>query len=254
MIKQTATGWSFVRGDFTTEEFLNTIANIGYAGVEMIDTDYWSLAFDLGLVLATIGGHNSLIDGLNKRENHDWIEDEIFANIEVAVTNKIPNLICFSGNRYDGLTDEAGIEITAEGLSRVAKAAEENNVTLVLELLNSKVDHPQYQCDRTAWGVAVCQKVNSSHVKLLYDIYHMQIMEGDLIRTISQNINFIGHFHTAGNPGRNNLDDNQEIYYPPVIKAIVENGYNGYTGHEFIAQGDPVEALQQAYNLCQMSC
>ena len=252
MIKQTATGWSFVRGDFTTEKFLNTIANIGYAGVEMIDTNYWSLAFDLGLVLATIGGHDSLTDGLNKHENHDRIEDEILANIEVAVTHKIPNLICFSGNRYDGVTDEEGIEITAEGLGRVAKVAEENNVTLVLELLNSKVDHPQYQCDRTAWGVAVCQAVNSSHVKLLYDIYHMQIMEGDLIRTVSQNVNCIGHFHTAGNPGRNNLDDNQEIYYPPIIKAIAENGYGGYVGHEFIAQGNPVEALQQAYDLCQM--
>ena len=252
MIKQTATGWSFVRGDFTTEKFLNTITNIGYAGVEMIDTNYWSLAFDLGLVLATIGGHDSLTDGLNKRENHDRIEDEILANIEVAVTHKIPNLICFSGNRYDGLTDEEGIEITAEGLGRVAKVAEENNVTLVLELLNSKVDHPQYQCDRTTWGVAVCQAVNSSHVKLLYDIYHMQIMEGDLIRNIMENIDSIGHFHTAGNPGRQDLDSEQEIYYPAIMRAIAGTVYDGFVGHEYVPKEDTIESLKNAYRVCNV--
>ena len=163
---------------------------------------------------------------------------------------RIPALIVFSGNR-NGLPDAAGIEHTAEGLQRVAKAAEQAGVTLVLELLNTKVDHPDYQCDHTAWGVDVCKLVNSPRVKLLYDIYHMQIMEGDVIRTIRDNIAHIGHFHTAGNPGRNELDENQELYYPAICRAIAATDYDGYVGQEFTPKGDPVAALEQAYKACE---
>ena len=170
----------------------------------------------------------------------------------MAAQWNIPNLICFSGNR-GGLDDATGAEITAENLRAVAKMAEDAGVTLVLELLNSKVDHPDYQCDKTAWGVQVCRMVDSPRVRLLYDIYHMQIMEGDIIRTIRENHANFGHYHTAGNPGRNEIDASQELNYPAIVRAIAETGYTGYVAQEFIPTGDPVVALQAAFDLCSVS-
>ncbi len=251
-IKQSATGWSFIQGDLTPEGFIRGAADAGLAAVELVDQQYWPLVKELGLDIATFVGHSSLTDGLNKRENHDRIEDELLANIELAAANDIPGLITFSGNRYEGLSDEEGIDIVAEGLRRVTKAAEEKGINLCLELLNSKVNHPDYQCDSTAWGVEVCKRVNSSRAKLLYDIYHMQIMEGDIIRTLQDNIEYIGHFHTAGNPGRHDLDEEQEINYPPIMRAIAETGYTLYVGHEFIPKGDPIEGLRAAAQLCDV--
>lgn len=251
-IKQSAAAWCFVRGDMTPERFIRGAAEVGMSAVELIDSAHWPLAKEVGLEIAIAVGHRSLTDGLNKRENHGRIEQELQANIDLAVANNIPGLICFSGNRYEGLSDEEGIDITAEGLSRVAKAAETKGINLCIELLNSKVDHPGYQCDHTAWGVAVCKGVNSPRVKLLYDIYHMQIMEGDIIRTIQENIQYIGHFHTAGNPGRRDMDETQELYYPAVMRAIVETGYDLYVGHEFIPKGDPIEGLRAAFHLCDV--
>jgi hydroxypyruvate isomerase len=201
--------------------------------------------------IAAIIGHGTLTDGLNRKENHARIKEELLKNIEQAAEYDIPNLICFSGNRR-GLSDEEGIENTAEGLAQVAKVAERKGITLCLELLNSKVDHPDYQCDHTWWGAEVCRRVNSPAVKLLYDIYHMQIMEGNLIHTICENISYIGHFHTAGNPGRRDLDTEQEIYYPAVMRAIKETGYTGYVGHEFIPKGDPYEAIRIAFRTCDV--
>jgi hydroxypyruvate isomerase len=188
---------------------------------------------------------------LNRKENHSRIEEELLKNIELAAKYEIPSLIVFSGNRR-GISDEEGIDNTVEGLLRVVKAAEEKGVTLCLELLNSKYDHKDYQCDRTWWGVEVCKRVNSPRVKLLYDIYHMQIMEGDLINTIRQNIKFIGHFHTAGVPGRRDIDEEQEINYRAVMRAIAETGYDGYVGHEFVPKGDPIEALKKAFEICNV--
>ncbi len=251
-IKQSATGWSFIQGDLTPDGFIRGAAEVGLTAVELVDQQYWPLVKELGLDIATFVGHSSLTDGLNKRENHDRIEDELLANIELAAANDIPGLITFSGNRYDGLSDEEGIDIIAEGLSRVTKAAEEKGINLCLELLNSKVNHPDYQCDSTAWGVEVCKRVNSPRAKLLYDIYHMQIMEGDIIRTLQDNIEYIGHFHTAGNPGRHDLDEAQEINYPPIMRAIAETGYTLYVGHEFIPKGDPIEGLRAAVQLCDV--
>jgi hydroxypyruvate isomerase len=196
-----------------------------------------------------MGGHGALT--LNQCENHDRIEAEINANLEKAVKWDIPALIVFSGNR-NGLPDAAGIEHTAEGLKRVAKAAEDAGVTLVLELLNSKVNHPDYQCDHTTWGVDVCKLVDSPCVKLLYDIYHMQIMEGDVISSIRDNIQHIGHCHTAGVPGRNELDENQELYYPAIMRAIAATDYDGYVGQEYTPKGDPLVGLQQAYDVCNV--
>ncbi len=161
-------------------------------------------------------------------------------------------MIVFSGERRDGLSESHGAENTARGLLRVSKAAEDAGVNLIIELLNSKVDHKGYQCDRTDWGLEVCRMVSSPRVKLLYDIYHMQIMEGDIIRTIRDSHAHFAHYHTAGNPGRRDMDDTQELNYPPIMRAILETGYTGYVGHEFIPKGDPVAALQAAYDLCNV--
>ena len=230
-------------------KLISTAVELGFDSIELVGQQHWDAIRDAGLEIAAVVGHESLGDGLNKTANHDRIEREIIENLKLAEEYSIRRLICFTGNRH-GESDERGLEVTAEGLRRVAKAAEEADVYLVLELLNSKVNHAGYQCDRTAWGVEVIKRVASPRVGLLYDIYHMQIMEGDLIRTIQDNHEHFAHYHTAGNPGRNNLDETQEIYYPAVIAAIRDTGYDGYVGHEFIPVGDPVEALKNALEVC----
>ena len=242
----------FTRSGVSPEQVIREAARIGYKSVEMLNQEYWDLVRENGMQVAIIIGHASLADGLNKRENHNRIEQELLANIELAAANHIPGLLCFSGNR-EGKSDEEGRDNTIEGLLRVTKSAEESGVNLCVELLNSKVNHPDYQCDYTTWGVEVCKGVNSPRVKLLYDIYHMQIMEGDLIRTIQDNIDYIAHFHTAGNPGRKDLDDEQEIYYPAVMRTIAETGYDLYVGHEFVPKGDAFAAMEAAFDTCNVT-
>ncbi|HTK06576.1 MAG TPA: TIM barrel protein [Ktedonobacteraceae bacterium] len=248
-LKQTAVWWCCVReGMLTPEQFISTVAEIGYDAIEMADPGYWLQIKEHGLKIATMNGHASIEEGLNRREDHARIEQEILKNIELAVKWEIPYLICFSGSRA-GLADSVGAAQTAEGLQRVARAAEEAGVTLVLELLNSKVDHPDYQCDKTPWGVEVCQMVNSPAVRLLYDAYHMQIMEGDLIRTIRENHQWFGHYHIAGNPGRHEPDETQEIYHPAIFQAIAATGFTGYVGHEYVPVHDPVESLKASFEM-----
>jgi hydroxypyruvate isomerase len=231
-------------------------AKIGLPAVEIWfrDTPHFDLicqvAKDNGMRVASMCGHQSLTVGLNNPAEHDRIRAEILESIEVARKRDIPNLIVFSGNRRPGQSDQDAIGVIADGLAPIKKQIEASGVMLNLELLNSKVDHAGYQCDHTAWGVAVVKRVASPCVKLLYDIYHMQIMEGDLCRTIRDNIAHIGHFHTAGNPGRNDLDETQEIFYPAVIDTILATNYNGYVAHEFFAKGDKIEALGRAFRLC----
>jgi len=254
-IKQSICYPIFPLQDMTLDELFGIGAEIGYAAVEM-----WARGDDFqtvvetahkhDLVVASMVGHASLPDGLNKRSNHKRIEAELRESIDLAAQHRIPGLICFSGNRQPHQTEIEAIEAVADGLRRIAPYAEEKGVNLNLELLNSKIDHPGYQCDHTAWGVAVCERVNSPRVKLLYDIYHMQIMEGDLIRTIQQNIKWIGHFHTAGNPGRNDMDDTQELNYAGICRGIAATDYDLYVGHEFRPKGDVVEALKQTFQLC----
>jgi hydroxypyruvate isomerase len=250
-IKQSVCYWCFAGKGVSDETLIKEAAKIGYASIEIPPQECWGMIRDHGMVIATIGGHASLTDGLNKRSNHDRIEQEILKNLDTAKDNGIVALIVFSGNR-NGLPDDEGLDITTEGLMRVAKAAEEKDIYLVLELLNSKRDHKDYQCDHTSWGAEVIRRVNSPRVKLLYDIYHMQIMEGDIIQTIKDNIQHIGHFHTAGNPGRNDLDENQELYYPPIMKTIKDTGYDLYVGQEFVPKGEPIEALRKAFELCDV--
>ncbi len=247
-IKQSAAWWCFVPKIMTPEAFVRAAADIGYDAVELVPQEHWKLVRDHGLTIASTGGHQSLQDGLNKVENRGRILRELEASLRLAVEWGIPNLIVFSGNR-NGLNDETGAEVTAETLRGAAKMAEDAGVSLVLELLNSKVDHPDYQCDHTEWGVKVIEMVAAPRVKLLYDIYHMQIMEGDVIRTIQAHHPHFDHYHTAGNPGRNDLDDAQELYYPPIFRAIADTGYDRYIGHEFIPKGDPAAALKAAFDL-----
>jgi hydroxypyruvate isomerase len=246
-LKQSISQWCYERR-LPIERLIREAKRIGFAAIELVGRQHWDAIRQGGLKIACVGGHASIPNGLNRRENHERIEAELRKNIDLAVEYEIPNLVCMAGNRR-GLPDDQGIANTVEGFKRVAKYAEEKNVTLCLELLNSKVDHKDYQCDHTEWGVEVCRRVGSPRVRLLYDIYHMQIMEGDLIRTIGKHYEYIGHFHTGGNPGRNEIDQTQEIYYPAVLKAIADKGYSGYIGHEFIPKGDPVAALESAFRI-----
>ncbi|MSS72772.1 MAG: xylose isomerase [Candidatus Latescibacteria bacterium] len=237
------------------EVLFQTAAEIGYAAVELWGRgedfeDIMGLARKHKLAVASMSGHASLPDGLNKRSNHDRIEGELRASIDLAAKHGIPGLICFSGNRQPYQTDLEAVEAVADGLKRIAPYAEQKGINLNLELLNSKVDHPGYQCDHTAWGAAVCERAGSPRVKLLYDIYHMQIMEGDVTRTIREHIRWIGHFHTAGNPGRRDMDDTQELNYTGICKAIAATSYDLYVGHEFRPKGDPMESLKQTFSVC----
>jgi hydroxypyruvate isomerase len=241
--KASLTWWSFANRGVGDDALIRAAADMGYNGVELADEALWPRIADAGLAIASHRGHDSLQSGLNQLRNHDRIERETLANIDLAQRWGRPVLICFSGNS-EGLSAEAGIEHTALGLSRVAKAAEEAGVTLALELLNSKIDHPDYQCDRTAWGLAVIERVNSAAVRLLYDVYHMQVMEGDVIRTIDAHHEAFAHYHVAGNPGRHEPDGTQELHYPAIYRAIAATGFQGYVGMEYVPRTEPIASLR----------
>ena len=256
-IKQSVCVPILPRNTMSQDELFAAIAEIGYPAVEIWGrgddfTSFCESAASHGLRVVSIGGHDSLPDGLNNAANHDRIAEELRESIDVAAANGVDGLICFSGNRIPGMSELEAIANTAAGLRRAAPHAEAKGVNLNLELLNSKVNHAGYQCDHSAWGLAVLQQVESPNVKLLYDIYHMQIMEGDVIRTMTENLDAIGHIHTAGNPGRNELDDNQELNYRGICRALSRSGYDGYVGHEFHPRGDVAEALRQAFELCNV--
>jgi hydroxypyruvate isomerase len=227
-------------------------ARIGLLGVDLLQPQEYGVPRRYGLV-CTMGyaGGGEIKNALNRVENHSAIEQAFRTNIPLAAKAGVPNVITFSGNRA-GMSDEEGARHTIAGLNRVKKIAEDHGVTICLELLNSKHDHHDYMCDRTVWGVRVLQEVNSPNVKLLYDIYHMQIMEGDLIDTIRQNMQWIGHFHTGGVPGRHELDGTQEVQWDGVMRAIAEAGFRGYVAHEFVPTGDPLVSLRKAVELCDV--
>ena len=245
-----------ILGDLNQKNLIKQIAEIGYTAVEIWDRDenfeeLCDHVEEYGLTIASMIGHQSLTDGLNNTYNHQRIEDELTKSIEIAANSDIPGLICFSGNRIADMTEEQALDNIANGLLRIAPYAERLGVNLNIEMLNSKIDHIGYQCDSTAWGLEIVRRVNSPRVKLLYDIYHMQIMEGDIIRTLSDNIDIIGHFHTAGNPGRHELDGNQELNYSAICSAISATRYKGYVGHEFHPKGNNIIiALKQAFITC----
>ncbi len=248
-IPQSFAWWCFVNRGLEPDALLSGAKKIGYQWVDLIDEALWPDVKRHGLSISAVGGHGTIEQGLNRRENAGRIEKELRENIAKAEEWKIPVLICFSGNRA-GLSDEAGLEQCAETLGRIAPVAADAGVTLAMELLNSKVDHKDYQCDHTAWGIELCRRVGSPAVRLLYDIYHMQVMEGDIIRTIRDGHDFFAYYHTAGNPGRGHLDQTQELYYPAIYREIEATGYRGVVSHEFFPSGNPLEALQKAFQEC----
>lgn len=247
-IKQSICRWCF--NDIPLETLAAEAARLGFKSIELLGPEEFKTVKPLGLTCAMVRCA-SIADGLNRTENHDKIEAELRANIEFAAAEKIPNVICMSGNRR-GMSDEEGLENCALGLKRVLQFAEEKQVTICMEGLNSKVDHHDYMYDKTAWGVALCQKLGSPRFKLLYDIYHMQIMEGDVIATIQASKDHIGHYHTGGVPGRHEIDETQELNYPAIVKAIFDTGYQGFLGQEFIPAREPIASLAQGFQICDV--
>jgi hydroxypyruvate isomerase len=249
-IRQSACRWCYSK--MTVDELCAYGAQIGLKGIDLLKPEEYEIPKKYGLIctMAYVDA-GTIPDGLNVLANHDKIEAGLRTNVPLAAKAGIPNVITFSGN-CRGMSDEEGAKNVILGLNRMKKIAEDNNVVLCMELLNSKVNHKDYMCDHTAWGVAIMKEVNSPHVKLLYDIYHMQIMEGDLIATIQANIEWLGHFHTGGVPGRHELNDQQEVQWDGVMRGIAATDYKGYVAHEFLPTGDPKGSLLQAVDLCDV--
>jgi hydroxypyruvate isomerase len=248
-IKQSVCRWCY--GDIPLEKLAAEAKRIGYKSVELLTPEEFKVVQPLGLSCAMLSGACKIEDCLNRKENHDRLAQALSEHIEFAAANGIPNVICFSGNRR-GMSDDEGLENCAVGLKRVLSLAEQKNVTVCMELLNSKVNHKDYMCDHTPWGVQLVKKVGSPRFKLLYDIYHMQIMEGDVIRTIQENKDHIAHYHTGGNPGRHEIDETQELNYPAIVRAILETGFEGYLAQEFIPVRDPFASLEQGFRICNV--
>jgi len=243
-LKQSACRWCY--RDIPLENLAKAMAEIGLKGIDLLnDPNDWPVVKKYGLIPTMVTGAGTIPDACNRKDLHDKLEKEFQTNIPRAAENGIPNVITFSGNRK-GMADGEGLENTVTMLDRVKGLAEKHNVTICLELLNSKVNHKDYMFDHTAWGVEVIKRVNSPRVKILYDIYHAQIMEGDIIRTIRENIQHIAHFHTGGNPGRNELDDTQELNWRTIAKAIADLNFQGYVAHEFVPKRDPLTSLREA--------
>ena len=249
-IRQSVSRWCYQSAPL--DKLCAYAAQIGLKGIDLLEVADWEVPRRYGLI-CTMGyaGGGEIKSALNHTENHGQIEQNCRKNIPLAAKAGVPNVITFSGNR-DGASDEEGAKNTVAGLNRLKKIAEDYGVTICMELLNSKIDHHNYMCDHTAWGVRVVQEVNSPRVKLLYDIYHMQIMEGDLIRTIQKNIDWLGHFHTGGVPGRHELDGTQEVQWDGVMRAIAATNFRGYVAHEFVPSHDAFTSLRQAVDLCDV--
>ena len=247
--------WCYAKVDL--EDLCKSSKDIGLNSIELLGPNDWPMLKKYNLTCAM--STNPVIDGLggigkafNRVEHHDKLVQAYEDLIPKAAAAGLTNVICFSGNR-DGMADEKGIENCAIGLKRLMATAEKHKITLVMELLNSKVNHKDYMCDKTPWGVELCNAVGSERFKLLYDIYHMQIMEGDVIATIKKYNSFIAHYHTGGVPGRAEIDESQELYYPAIIKAIVDTGYKGFVGQEFIPKrDDKLASLKQGVRICDV--
>src|SRR5262245_21136704 len=249
-LKQSVSRWPY--NSIPLPDFCRAIADMGLTAIDLLEEPDWEVARRFGLVCSmAYAGGGSIRDGLNVTANHDAIVRNFEQTIPRAAAAKIPNVITFFGNRR-GMADEQAIANCVTGLNRVKKIAEDHGVTICVELLNSKVNHPDYHGDHTAFGVAVVKAVDSPRVKLLYDIYHMQIMEGDLIRTIRDERQYLAHFHTGGVPGRHELDETQEVNWQAVCRAIVETGFTGYLAHEFVPTRDPLTSLREAVALCDV--
>jgi len=250
-IKQSVCRWPY--GKVPLEDLCREAKAMGLRSVELLSEPDWPVVKRFGLTCAMANGPTTIPVGWNRPDQHDRLVAESERLLPIVAEHGFPNMIVFSGNR-GGLSDAEGVENCARGLRRVTPLAERLGVTVCMELLNSKVDHADYQCDRTPWGVELVKRVDSPRFRLLYDIYHMQIMEGDVIRTIRDNFPFIAHFHTGGVPGRHELDETQELYYPAIMDAIADLGFAGHVAQEFIpSEGrDPMASLRHGVQVCDV--
>jgi hydroxypyruvate isomerase len=247
-IKQTLCQWCYTK--LSLDQLCAAGARLGYKGIDLVGPETFPTLKKYDLV-GTMTPSHGITKGLNHKENWDECLGLMRKSIEATSDAGFPNVICFSGNRA-GMDEEEGLRNCAEALKQVVGMAEARHVTLCMELLNSKVNHPDYMCDHSKWGIELVKRVGSERFKLLYDIYHMQIMEGDVIATIKKHHQYFAHYHTAGVPGRHEIDDSQELYYPAVIRAIVSTGYKGWLGQEFLPVHDTVASLAQAGRICDV--
>ncbi len=250
-IHHSACYWCY--GSIPLERFLADLNSLGVKAIDLVGPEDWPLLKKYGIHASMCwGAEINLTDGWCDPRFHPQLIENYSAMIPKVAQAGYTNLICFSGSRR-GMDDEEGLQHAASGLKQVLSLAERHGVVLQMELLNSKVDHKDYMCDHTSWGVALCDALGSDHFKLLYDIYHMQIMEGDVIRTIETHHEYLGHYHTGGNPGRHEIDETQELYYPAIMKAIVKTGFKGYVAQEFIPSWeDKIAALNQGVRICDV--
>ena len=251
-IRQSVARWCYNK--VPLPELCKAGKEMGLEAIDLLKENEWAVAHDHGLEVSTaFVGAGGIGKGLNKPENHATIIKAFEENIPKAAAAKVRNAICFFGNRVDDMPDEKAIENSINCLNQCKAIAEENKVTIIVELLNSKVNHAGYIGDKTPYCVEIIKAVDSDYVKVLYDIYHAQIMEGDVIRTIRDNHQYFGHYHTGGNPGRNEIDDTQELYYPAITKAVLDTGYTGFYAHEFIPTAEkPLESLRKAVEMCDV--
>lgn len=250
-LNQSICQWCF--GNIPLEELCEMAKELGYKSIELLGPKDWPTVQKYGLTCAIAYASDiGLNRGFNDPTLHEELKRQYLENLPKAADAGLKQVICFSGNR-NGLSDEAGLENCAKGLEPIVKEAEKLGLMVSMELLNSKVDHKDYQCDRTHWGVELVEKVGSPNFKLLYDIYHMQVQEGDVIATIKNNHEYIGHFHTAGVPGRHEINQSQELNYPAIMTAIYDTGFKGFIGQEFIPTYDSKKmALKEAYGICDV--
>jgi hydroxypyruvate isomerase len=247
-IKQTICRWCFDK--LPLEELCQVAVSLGYKGIDLVSPEDFSILKKYNLV-GTMTPSHTIIKGLNHKENWDECLAATRKSIIATGEARFPNVICFSGN-CDGMDPNEGLKNCAAAIKQILPEVQKQNVTLCMELLNSKIDHPDYMCDRSDWGIELVKTVGSEHFKLLYDIYHMQIMEGNVIATIQANHQYFGHYHTAGVPGRHEIDQSQELNYPAIVKAIVTTGYQGWLAQEFVPVHDMVGALAQAAKICDV--
>ncbi len=247
-IRQSVSRWCY--GKWSLDELCEVSKRLGLKAIDLLGPGEFETVKKHRLVCSLVNSH-SLTDGLADKKYHEECLTKLRETIDATAAAGFPNVISFSGNRR-GIPDDVGVENAVEALKKIAGYAEQKKITIVLEYLNSKVNHKDYMFDNMAWAVEVCKRVGSDRVKILYDIYHAQIMEGDIIRTIRENADYIGHYHTGGNPGRNEIDETQELYYPAILRAIAETGFTGYVAHEFVPKGDPLAALTYAARICDV--
>lgn len=250
-LKQAVCRWCFQ--DMPLDQLCAAAKEMGLQGIDLVGPKDWPTLQRYGLESSMCNGAEiNLTDGFNDPRFHAQLQKQYAEMIPQVAQAGYRNLICFSGSRR-GLSDAAGLENCARGLEPLLKLAARHNVVLVMELLNSKIDHKDYQCDQTSWGVALARKMGSENFKLLYDIYHMQINEGDVIRTLTEHHAYIAHYHTAGVPGRHEIGDTQELNYPAIMRAIKATGFQGYVAQEFMPQqADKLASLRQAVQLCDV--